>query len=230
MEVGEVVARANLHSPPLPILMITKISYWLAIAFYSPSILIAKLYNYIAYKLLKSSYESYGMPAGYRSKLALKLRTRAYKIVDEVAVDAIAYAAQIKEKETIMKAIRADHPYDLVPKEDKKKPKKEQTIFKVKFIDPYMAAKLGDQMFDVKGAGSSRKERLLTGTQALEILKDCLVGWENLEHPDSTEENKKLVEFDKKDIDGMIEMVHPKTRSEIVDFARGESELDEGEE
>lgn len=129
-----------------------------------------------------------------------------------------------------MKAIRADQPYDLVPKEDQKKPKKEQTTFKVKFIDPYMAAKLGDQMFDVKGAGSSRKERLLTGTQALDILKECLVGWENFEHPDSTDENKKYVEFDRKNIDDMVAMIHPKTRSEIVDFARGESELNEGEE
>lgn len=129
-----------------------------------------------------------------------------------------------------MKAIRADQPYDFVPKEDRKKKQKEQTIFKVKYLDPYKAAKLGDQMFDVKGAGSSRKERLLTGTQALEILKDSLVGWENFEHPDSTPENRKFVEFDSKDIDGMIEMIPPKTRSEIVDFARGESELEEGED
>ncbi len=129
-----------------------------------------------------------------------------------------------------MKAIRANHAYDFVCKEDRKKKKKDQTIFKVKFLDPYKAAQLGDQIFDIKGAGSSRKERLLTGTQSLETLKDCLDGWDNFEHPDSTEDSKRYVEFDKKDIDGMIEMIHIKNRAEIVDFARGEAELDEGEE
>lgn len=128
-----------------------------------------------------------------------------------------------------MKAIKADQAYDFIPEEEKKKPEKDRTIFKVKFMDPYLAAKLGDQMFDVKGAGSNRKERLLTGTQALEILKTCLAGWENFEAPDSTDENKKYVEFDKKNIDDMIAMIPVKTRAEIVDFARGESELEEGE-
>jgi hypothetical protein len=211
--------------------MITKISFWLAITFYTPTIIVAYIYNFIANKLLKSSYETFGYIGGYRSKVALKLRKRAYKIIDEVSFDALSYATQIKEKETIMKAIKANQAYDYTPKEERKIKESKRTIFKMKFLDPYKAAQLGDQIFDVKGAGSNRKERILSGTQALEILKDCLCGWERFEDPDSTdEENPKYIEFDKKRIDDMIEMIHPKIRAELVDFARGESELDEGEE
>lgn len=128
-----------------------------------------------------------------------------------------------------MKAIRADKAYDYVLKDDRKKKPAERTTFKIRFLDPYTAAKLGDQIFDVKGVGQNRKERLLTGTQQFEILKACLVGWENMEHPDSTPENYKELPFDSKNVEDMISMIPPNYRSELADFARGESELDEGE-
>ena len=125
-----------------------------------------------------------------------------------------------------MKAINAKKAYDFVTKDDKKLPKEDRTVFKCKFLDPYTAARLGDQIYNVSGTGSNRKERLLTGTQQFEILKSCLVGWENMSHPDNEGE---LLEFDKANIEDMIAAIPPRYRAEIADFIRGESELEEGE-
>lgn len=209
--------------------MITKISYWVAIIFNIPNIIMSFFYNFIAIMLLKYSYKKYGLFVGYHSKIALKLNKRAYRIINEVSVDTLCYATQIKEKEEIMKAIRSDKAYDFIVKDDRKKNPKDRTTFKIKFLDPYTAAKLGDQIFDVKGMGANRKERLLTGTQQFEILKNCLVGWDNMEHPDSNGSEPRFLEFDTKNIEEMISMIPPNYRSELADFARGESELEEGE-
>jgi len=210
--------------------MIAKISYYLAVIFYLPSIVTLHVYNFVANKLLLSSYKRCGYFSGYRSKIALKLKKRAYRIMDEISVDILKYVTQIKEEEEIMKAIRADKAYDYILKDDRKKKPEERTVFKIKFLDPWAAAKLGDQIFDVKGVGQNRKERLLTGTQQFEILKSCLVGWENMEDPESTSDNHKTVPFDQKKVEDMIAMIPPNYRGELADFARGESELDEGED
>lgn len=157
------------------------------------------------------------------------LISHAYRIIHEVSVDAFSFATQIKEKEKIMKAIHADKAYDYIPKEDRKKKPEERTTFKVKYLDPFTAASLGDQIFDVSGVGTKRRERLMTGTQQLEILKNCLVGWDNFEDPDSTSDKKKFLDFDAKKLEEMLSCIPPPVRAELADFARGESELDEGE-
>jgi len=137
--------------------MITKLSLWLAILFYTPSIFISIVYIFIGSFLLKSAVEKYGYHGGYRSKIGLKLLARGYKIQDDVSFDTLSYATQIKEKEIIMKAIRADKAYPFIAKEDRKKTVKDadKTIFNVKFLSPQQSASLGDQIFDVRGAGSS---------------------------------------------------------------------------
>jgi len=209
--------------------IITFLSFVFSYIFYYPTILLHRIYFRIGILLIKSSIEKYNRPSGYKGKLGLKLINSAYKMGEEVVYDILSYTTQIREKEIIMKAIRADKAYPYVPKSDRKLAPKERTTFMVKFIDPYKNAQLQDQIFDVKGAGSARRERILSGTQQLEVLKECLNDWDNFEDPDSTKETPKFVKFDRKNIDDMIAMIPPNVRSEIVDFARGESEVDEGE-
>lgn len=209
--------------------IITRISFILAVIFYLPVRLWTSFCLIIAKILLKYSKNKYNYYGGYSAQIGLKLIANASKVIEEVSIDTIKYTTQITEKEEIMKAIRSDRAYPYVPKDDKELKPEDQTTFKIQYLDPFVAAKLGDQIFDVKGAGSSRKERFLTGTQQLSILKQCLKGWENFVHPDSTKENPQLLEFDSNNITEMIASIPPNVRAELADFARGESELDEGE-
>lgn len=191
-----------------------------------PVIILAHFYNFIARVLIKSGLKKYGILGGRRSQIALKLNKKAHIIMRAVSVDTVSYTTQIKDEEIIMKAIDAKKAYDFICEDDKKAPPDQRTVFKCKYLDPYTAARLGDQIYNVSGTGSKRKERLLTGTQQFEILKSCLVGWENMEHPNN--EGEKFT-FDRDRIEDMIAAIPPKYRAEIADFIRGESELEEGE-
>jgi hypothetical protein len=174
--------------------------------------------------LFRRSIKKYGHPAGYGYKIALKLAKRHNKSLKELSVDTVAFATQIKGEE-IMKAIDAKKKYPYVVKDEKNKLESEQTIFYVHFVDPVTAADLGDSVYSVQGVGQTRRERLLTGSQELSILKHCLVDWENM-----VDEDGKKVEFDSKNKVEMIARIPPKYRGEIADFIRSGSELTEGEE
>jgi hypothetical protein len=175
--------------------------------------------------LFKSAERKVGHPYyGYRSKIASKLALRAIKAGGEVNLEAVAWATQIKTEE-IMKAITADKAYPFVVKDERDAPEDERTVFMCKYIDPQTSASLGDQLYNVSGVGSNRRERLLTGSQQLKILKACLVDWKNF-HDDSGKE----IPFDKEKPVQMIGMIPPKYRREIADFIQGESEVEEGEE
>ena len=187
---------------------------------------LALVLNYVAKILFKSSFKTFGTLGGYRAKIALKLRKNAYKIIHEVSYDTYSYITQINNKELIMKAIDSTKAYDFVPKDDLKLEPAKRTVFKVKFMNPHVAANLGDQIYNVSGTGNSRRERILSGTQMFETLKSCLVGWDNMVDP---EDDTKTVDFNTAKVEEMIAMIPVKYRNEIADFARGESELEEGE-
>jgi hypothetical protein len=203
----------------------SRILWFFATLFYLPNICLLFVYRWLAYILLKSAENKVGHSYyGLRSKLAFKLIKRMLKANEEIFVDTVAFATQIKGEE-IMKAIRADKAYEFVCKDERSLPESEQTTFMCKFLDPHTAASLSDQLYNVQGVGQARKERLMTGTQQLNILKKCLVGWRNMK-----DEDGKEISFDDKKPIEMVAMIPPKYRREIVDFIQGESEVVEGEE
>jgi len=127
-----------------------------------------------------------------------------------------------------MKAIDTKTPHTFVPKCDQGLPPEEQTKFMVTYIDAYFEAKLSDDVYQVKGMGTGRKETIKSGTQQNEVLKRCLKGWENFVGEDS-----EPVEFNagEKDEDKMsnINKIPPAVRKEIAQHIKGESEAEEGE-
>jgi hypothetical protein len=205
--------------------VITRISLWISYFFYLPTILIAKASAFVAGVLFKSAYRKVGHCFyGYRSKIALKLSRYAMEAGEEITTEMVAWSTQIT-KEEIMKAIRADKAYPYVVKDERDDPESEQTTFMCRYIDPKTAASLGDQLYNVSGVGSNRRERLLTGSQQLKILKACLVDWKNM-----TDDDGKEIPFEKEKIVEMVGMIPPKYRRELADFIQGESEVEEGEE
>jgi len=123
-----------------------------------------------------------------------------------------------------MKAIDPNRMIDYIPKEDRDKAKDEQTIFNVKFLTSGSNATLRDETYDVVGTGKQRKEMLKTGTTELKSLKLGLKGWSNFVDNDG-----EPVPFDGENIDKMIDMIPPIVRTEISDFIRGESTLDDSD-
>ena len=123
-----------------------------------------------------------------------------------------------------MKAIDPNRMIDYIPKEDRDKAKDEQTIFSVKFLTSGSNATLRDETYDVVGTGKQRKEMLKTGTTELKSLKLGLKGWSNFVDNDG-----EPVPFDGENIDKMIDMIPPIVRTEISDFIRGESTLDDSD-
>ena len=125
-----------------------------------------------------------------------------------------------------MKAIDKNKTYEFVVQDERGVAVKEEdrTVFLCHYLGSEMMAALGDSVYSVKGVGQARRENLNTGTQQLTILKECLVGWRNMR-----DEDGKEVTFDEKNKIDMIDMIPPKYRSEIADFIRGESEVNEGE-
>ena len=123
-----------------------------------------------------------------------------------------------------MKAIDPNKPINYIPKEDRNKPKEEQTIFHVKFLTAGNNASLRDETYDVVGTGKQRKEMLKTGTTELKALRIGLKGWDNFIGDD-----EEPVQFDAEQIDKMLDMIPPVVRTEISDFIRGESNLDDSD-
>lgn len=134
---------------------------------------------------------------GYGLKLALKINL---------------YVAKQLEEEEPMKGIRFDKPHDFVCKCDEGKPKKEQTVFHVRFLTAKEQADLRDRVYNVSGFGEKRSEKFLSGTIALEALRIGLKGWENFNFDDGepipfTEDN--------------FSCIPPRERDEIANYIRG---------
>jgi len=123
-----------------------------------------------------------------------------------------------------MKAIEPGKQVEFICKSERDLDKKEQTIFLVEYLTASENAKLRDDLYDVTGAGKARKETLKTGTVELKALRMGLKGWKNF-----TDAKGEQISFNIDKIDDMIDMIPPEARSEIADFIRGESALDEGE-
>lgn len=201
----------------------TKISEILMHILYAPLKVVAFSMLFVSNKLIDFSIKKYGHISGIEAKIGLRFQKRANIMIYEMLMESTEYVIQLDRGE-IMKAIDAKKAYPYICKSDRKLPKEQRTTFMCRYIDPYLDAKLGDQLFNISGSGNSRKERLLTGTQRMEILQGCVKGWENFK-----DENDALVKFDEKNIEGMIAMIPPPARAELADFIRGESDLDEGE-
>ena len=194
------------------------------ILFYLPSLLIARLYWFMASLLMQSAKRKYGGIGGYRSKVALKLNKRAHIIMDSVIIDTTTYATQV-DSEEIMKALDIDTPIEYVLKEEKKLDKDKQTVFILRPLSATKQAQLQDKLYDVEGMGKQRKERLLTGTRMLELLREHLVGWTNFKDSSGAD-----VPFDEKNPTRNIDRIPAPCRQELADAIAGESEVEEGEE
>lgn len=134
---------------------------------------------------------------GYGLKLAIKIH---------------CYVVKKLEEEEPMKGIRYDKPHDYVCKCDRKKPEKEQTRFKVRFLTAPEQAELRDMIYSVQGFGDKRNERFLSGTISLEALKIGLKGWENFTHEDGEEIPFTVDNFS---------CIPPAERDEIANYIRG---------
>lgn len=111
-----------------------------------------------------------------------------------------------------MKGVRFDKPHDYICECDKKLPKPEQTVFKVRFLTAEEQAELRDIMYSVSGMGANRSERFLTGTVANKALEIGLQGWERFTYDDGTD-----IPFSKENFSS----IRPKERDEIANYIRG---------
>lgn len=202
--------------------IVAKISFVLATVFYLPLYVLSFLYLTTAGLLVKSSVKKYGLPGGRRFSWALHLRKLATIMLRETSIDVLTYSTQI-QKEHIVKAIDSKTPHKYICKDDRKLKPEEQTVFMVKFLDPWLEAKLNDEIYQVSGSGKERREQFLTGTQQQEVLKNCLVGWENFNDHDG-----KPVQF-VSDMMENLSRLPPDARRELAEHIRGQAELTEGE-
>ena len=111
-----------------------------------------------------------------------------------------------------MKGVRFDKPHDYICECDKKLPKPEQTVFKVRFLTAEEQAELRDIMYSVSGMGANRSERFLTGTVANKALEIGLQGWEGFTYDDGAD-----IPFSKENFSS----IRPKERDEIANYIRG---------
>jgi hypothetical protein len=135
-------------------------------------------------------------------------------------------------KEEYMKALTPGKLIRYVSKVDLEETKKDpthkssETIFLLKPLTVSQQAELRDNMYNVSGQGKARKEKFKTGTSEVDALKVGLAGWENFKH----EETGADVQFEKNNVQAMLELIPADVRSELAAKIRGEAELDEGEE
>ncbi len=100
-----------------------------------------------------------------------------------------------------------------VAKCEQELPKDEQTVYKVRMLRLHEAANIKDDIYRVTGLGKERKETLRTGSIEVEVLKTCMLGWENFKSDEG-----KDVPFNLENID----WIPAEVRSEISDFCSGE--------
>lgn len=119
-----------------------------------------------------------------------------------------------------MRGIDPSTPLDFVVEEERKLPKKEQTIFKLKNLTVRDAEQIKNALFSKHGTGKKATEQLLIGSQERLSLELGLVGWENF-----ADGAGKPIPFNHQNFD----CIPTKYRAEIALEIRGESELSEDE-
>lgn len=111
-------------------------------------------------------------------------------------------------------------------KEDKPK---DRITFLYVSLDATDYARIQNELYQVDGFGKNRKERFLTGTQQVEVLKLGLKGWKNFKFEDGAEVEWELPSKGQtaQEVDNIminnINRVPPEARAELVDIIRGES-------
>lgn len=156
--------------------------------------------------------------------LSVRLSQRRGHIFKAILWLTARVSTNLYESEDEMpKAIDPNDIHDFTCKSDQKLDEKERTIFRVKFLTVKELSNLRDQLYSVEGVGGKRKEMLKTGSSELASIKIGLRGWENFNL------NGNPLIFDVKNIESMIDHIPPSVRTEISDYIRGESEVEEGE-
>ncbi|KKL50794.1 hypothetical protein LCGC14_2301910, partial [marine sediment metagenome] len=96
-------------------------------------------------------------------------------------------------------------------------------------LDASDYARIQNELYQVDGWGKNRRERFLTGTQQVEVMKLGLKGWKNFKYEDGTDvaweepsKGKNAQEVDNIMMNN-INRIPPEARAELVDIIRGES-------
>lgn len=119
-----------------------------------------------------------------------------------------------------MRGIDPSTPFDFVVEEERKLPKKDQTIFRLKNLTVRESEQIKNALFSKRGMGKTASEKLLIGSQERLSLELGLVGWENF-----ADKAGKAILFNQQNLD----YIPAKYRAEIALEIRGESELSEDE-
>ncbi|GAG00301.1 unnamed protein product [marine sediment metagenome] len=127
--------------------------------------------------------------------------------------------------------IKSDQVHDFILKEQEKDPPKNQTKWKVKFLNVGQSAKVSDMIYSATGFGKKREELLKAGTQSLMILRLGLSGWENFTYEDGKEVSWEPPTGNTNNwntiMDRNLDKIPPEYRDEISDHIRGGSSLDQ---
>ena len=106
---------------------------------------------------------------------------------------------------------------------------KDRTTFLYTSLDASDYARIQNELYQVDGWGKNRRERFLTGTQQVEVMKLGLKGWKNFKYEDGTDvaweepsKGKNAQEVDNIMMNN-INRIPPEARAELVDIIRGES-------
>lgn len=207
--------------------------------------MIAKLFNLLMRRYW-SRFESRDL--GYKYKLCIKLMkwwVNESIGIQQSIMEMAAWAFfgptwRMKMAKLIGVNTKANIWWTPKSQHDPKIAEKDRTQFKVRCLDIATQVNLADDVYSVEGIGKERKEQFKTGTQQLIVLKKALKGWRNFGIPIVDDEGDYVLDndgniktnepdFDAKNMAEMIEMIPSEVRSELVDFVKGESTVNEGE-
>lgn len=106
---------------------------------------------------------------------------------------------------------------------------KDRITFLYTPLDVNDYARIQNELYQVEGWGKNRKERFLTGSQQVEVLRLGLKGWKNFKFPngeivpwEEPQKGKTASDMETIMMDN-INKIPPEARAELVDIIRGES-------
>lgn len=168
--------------------------------------------------------------------LTFKLRTFFLNKYFSELTNLIFHVFGRKEGESFMGkifALNSDQVQEFEPKGQEDIPASDRTVFLCRFLNVKLAAELSDEVYTAKGFGKKREELLRAGTQELKILRTGLVGWKNFTYSDGSPVEWKEVPGGVSNakffaiMDENLDRIPPEIRSEIADFIRGSSSVDQ---
>ena len=187
-----------------------------------------------------------GVEFGYKLKFKLKTDYLVAALSEQMKVSSldmllfVITGANEKTRDTMLAIIDPNQPVWYTPKSQRLATIADNQKFKVKLRFPTVKTitAIKDGMYDVQGLGKDRKERIRSGTSELLVLQECLLDWVNaVRVVRDSDGNPKLdsngdtifepVPFDTKNKVDMLEYLPENERTEIYNYLRGESELDE---